>query len=50
MQAARQAGVIPIAAAWAPSAIAGELAAAKPHALFTDADAFRAWLAEAFPP
>ena len=48
MEAAREAGVLPIAAAWAPSAIADELAAAEPHALFTDAGAFRSWLAEVF--
>ena len=42
--AARQAGVLPIAAAWAPSAIAEELEAAKPHALFARGDDFHAWL------
>jgi phosphoglycolate phosphatase-like HAD superfamily hydrolase len=50
MEAAREAGVLPIAAAWAPSAIAHELAAAEPHALFTDAGAFWSWLAEVSPP
>jgi len=44
VESARQAGVIPIAAAWAPSAIAAELAAAKPHALFASGDDFHAWL------
>ena len=43
---ARQAGVRPIAAAWAPSAIVAELAAAKPHALFASGDDFHAWLME----
>ena len=45
MQAAHEAGVLPIAAAWAPSAVAAELEATKPHALFTDAGDFHAWLA-----
>jgi pyrophosphatase PpaX len=44
VESARQAGVLPIAAAWAPSAIAAELAAAKPHALFATGDDFHAWL------
>jgi phosphoglycolate phosphatase-like HAD superfamily hydrolase len=44
MEAAREAGVRPIGAAWAPSAIAAELAAKKPHALFSSADDFHAWL------
>jgi pyrophosphatase PpaX len=44
MQAAREAGVLAVAAAWAPSAIPAELAATRPHALFTDAAAFDAWL------
>ena len=44
MQAAEQAGVLGVAAAWAPSAIEAELAATRPHALFTDAGAFQAWL------
>jgi pyrophosphatase PpaX len=44
MQAAREAGVLGIAAAWAPSALAAELATTRPHALFTDAAAFEAWL------
>jgi phosphoglycolate phosphatase-like HAD superfamily hydrolase len=44
MQAAREAGVLGVAAAWAPSAITVELAATRPHALFTDAAAFEAWL------
>ena len=44
MQAADQAGVLGVAAAWAPSAIEAELAATRPHALFTDAADFEAWL------
>ena len=44
MHAAREAGVRGIGAAWAPSAIAAELAAAKPHALFASGDDFHAWL------
>jgi phosphoglycolate phosphatase-like HAD superfamily hydrolase len=44
MEAAHAAGVLPIAAAWAPTAVAAELAARRPHALFTDAAAFHAWL------
>jgi phosphoglycolate phosphatase-like HAD superfamily hydrolase len=50
MEAAREAGVLPIAAAWAPSAIAHELAATKPHALFTDASHFQSWLTEVLAP
>src|SRR4029453_1987180 len=46
MAAGAGAGVRPIAAAWAPSAIAAELAATKPHALFTDASHFQSWLLE----
>jgi hypothetical protein len=38
------AGVLPIAAAWAPTAVAQQLQAVKPHALFTDAAAFHTWL------
>ena len=44
MQAAHAAGVLPIAAAWATTAVAAELEALRPHALFTDADDFHAWL------
>jgi phosphoglycolate phosphatase/pyrophosphatase PpaX len=44
MQAADQAGVLGVAAAWAPSAIEAELAATRPYALFTDAADFKAWL------
>jgi pyrophosphatase PpaX len=44
MQAAREAGVIPIAAAWAPSTIVAGLHATNPYALFTDAGDFHAWL------
>ena len=50
VQAAREAGVLPIAAAWAPSAIEAELAATKPHALFTDASDFQSWLIEVLAP
>jgi pyrophosphatase PpaX len=50
MQAAVEAGVRPVAAAWAPSAREAELAATKPYALFTDAGAFEAWLVGALPP
>jgi len=45
VRAARAAGVLPIAAAWAPTASAAELAAERPHALFTDPADFHAWLA-----
>jgi pyrophosphatase PpaX len=44
MHAAAEAGVLAVAAAWAPSAIAAELAAASPHRLFTDASEFETWL------
>jgi len=44
IRAAHEAGVLPIAAAWAPSAVAAELHALRPHALFTDAADFHAWL------
>jgi phosphoglycolate phosphatase-like HAD superfamily hydrolase len=47
MQAAHAAGVLPVAAAWAPTAVAGELEALRPHALFHDAGDFHAWLARA---
>jgi pyrophosphatase PpaX len=50
MQAADEAGVLGVAAAWAPSAIEAELAATRPHALFTDAGVFEAWLIAAFSP
>jgi len=46
VRAAHDAGVLAIAAAWAPTAIAHELRALQPHALFTDADAFHAWLVD----
>jgi pyrophosphatase PpaX len=45
MHASAEAGVRPVAAAWAPSAIASELAATAPHVLFETAEAFDAWLA-----
>jgi pyrophosphatase PpaX len=44
MQAAAEAGVLGVAAAWAPSAIEAELASARPHRLFTDAGEFETWL------
>lgn len=47
MQAADQAGVLGVAAAWAPSAIEAALSATRPHALFTDAADFEAWLVAA---
>ena len=47
VNAAHAAGVQAIAAAWAPTAVASELSALKPHALFTDAGDFQAWLARA---
>ncbi len=47
MHAAAEAGVLGVAAAWAPGAIEAELAATRPHALFTEAAAFEAWLAAA---
>lgn len=44
MEAAHAAGVRAIAAAWSPTAAAADLGALKPHALFTDAGDFHAWL------
>jgi phosphoglycolate phosphatase-like HAD superfamily hydrolase len=44
MEAADEAGVRPIGAAWASSAIAAELIATRPHAVFSSADDFHAWL------
>jgi pyrophosphatase PpaX len=44
MHAAAEAGVLAVAAAWAPSALAAELRAASPHRLFTDAGEFETWL------
>ena len=44
IEAAHVAGVLPIAAAWAPTAVAAELAVRRPHALFRDAADFYAWL------
>jgi hypothetical protein len=44
MKVAHAAGVLPIAAAWASAAVAAELTAERPHALFTDAADFHAWL------
>jgi pyrophosphatase PpaX len=50
MQAAREAGVLPVAAAWAPSAIADELEATRPHALFSQANDFRTWVVRTLGP
>ena len=50
VRSAHEAGVLPVAAAWAPSAIVAELIAARPHALFTDAGDFRVWLRDVLMP
>ena len=47
IEAAHAAGVLAIAAAWAPTAVAAELDARRHHALFTEAAAFHAWLVSA---
>ncbi|HEX9383713.1 MAG TPA: HAD family hydrolase [Gemmatimonadaceae bacterium] len=44
VQAAHEAGVLAVAAAWAPTTSVAELGALGPHALFTDVEHFRAWL------
>lgn len=44
MQAAHEAGVVAVAAAWASTASVAELRASKPHVLFTEVARFRAWL------
>ena len=44
VQAAHEAAVLAVAAAWSPTAVADELHALDPHAIFTDVAAFRAWL------
>lgn len=44
MRAAREADVIPIAAAWSETAFEEDLNAAQPHALFTQVEQFSAWL------
>ena len=44
--AAREAGVIPLAAAWAPTARCDELLAAQPAALFVDVAELVAWVAD----
>lgn len=44
--AARDAGVVSIAAAWADTASVAKLLAARPDALFTSVDALSAWLTE----
>lgn len=46
IEAAREAGVIPLAAAWAPTARRDELLAAQPAALFTDVAELVAWAAD----
>ncbi|HEU5193097.1 MAG TPA: HAD hydrolase-like protein, partial [Methylomirabilota bacterium] len=50
VEAAQAAGVLPVAAAWASTAVAAELEALRLHALFTDADDFHAWLTGARAP
>lgn len=45
VEAAREAGVIPLAAAWAPTARRDELLAAQPAACFTDVTQLVAWTA-----
>ena len=42
--AAREADVIPVGAAWAPSVVPGELEGARPHVIFTRAEDFHRWL------
>ena len=44
MLAAREAEVIPVGAAWAPSAVPGELEGARPRAIFTEGEDFVRWL------
>ena len=44
IQAAHDAGVFAVAAAWAPTTNVAELRAAAPHALFTEVADFHAWL------
>ena len=44
MVAAREAGVVPVGAAWAPSVVPGELEATRPHVIFTRAEDFHRWL------
>jgi pyrophosphatase PpaX len=44
VRSAREAGVVSVAAAWAPSAVVGDLQAAGPDMIFASADAFYAWL------
>jgi len=44
MQAAREAGVLPVSAAWAPKASSENLAAQAPLAVFSDLAQFVAWL------
>lgn len=50
MHAARDAGVLPVAAAWAPGAIPAELEATRPHALFSQANDFRTWVVRTLGP
>ena len=44
IHSAREAGVMAIAAAWAPSAVVDELVAADPDALFRTVDRFVSWI------
>lgn len=44
--AAKEAGVLPLAAAWAPGSDASALAAAEPQAVFATVEAFAQWLGE----
>ena len=50
MHAAREVGVLPVAAAWAPSAIPAELEATRPYALFSQANDFRTWMVRTLGP
>ena len=45
VDSARKAGVIPLAAAWAPGADAAALQARRPHALFRTVEGFVDWVA-----
>jgi pyrophosphatase PpaX len=48
--AAQEAGVLPVAAAWAPSAVPHELEAARPYTLFSNARDFRTWVVRTLGP
>jgi pyrophosphatase PpaX len=50
VQAAQEAGVLAVAAAWAPSAIPQELEAARPYTLFSNASDFRTWVVRTLGP